>query len=49
MDLILLFLLKCGFASRFPVAVIRPIFSEIDDTYDNILFVIVKGCLYSPM
>lgn len=26
-----------------------PIFSEIDDTYDNILFVIEKGGLYSPI
>lgn len=35
----------CGFDSRLLVAVIRPIFSEIDDIYDNILFVIVKGGL----
>ena len=44
-DLILLFFLKCGFASRLFVALIRPIFSEIDDTYDNISFVIVNGGL----
>ena len=30
------------------IAVIRPIFSEIEDTYDNISFVIVNGGLYSP-
>ena len=32
MDLIRLFFLKCGFASRLPIAVMRPIFSEMDDT-----------------
>ena len=48
-DLILLFLLKCGLASRLLFVVICPIFSEIDDTYDNILLVIVKGGLYSPI
>ena len=45
MDLIRLFLLRCGFDSRLLVAVIRPIFSETEDTYDNISFVIVKGGL----
>ena len=43
MDLIRLFLPKCGFDSRLVIAVIRPIFSETEDTYDNISFVMVKG------
>ena len=47
-DLIRLFFLRCGFVSRLLIAVIRPIFSETEDTYDNILFVIVNGGLYSP-
>ena len=45
MDLIRLFLLRCGFDSKLLIAVIRPIFSEIEDTYDNIAFVIIKGGL----
>ena len=48
-DLILLFLLKCGFDSKLLIAEIRPTFSEIDDTYANISFVIVKGGFYSPI
>ena len=47
--MILLFFLKCGLASRLPAAVMCPIFSETDDTYEMILFVIVKGGLYSPI
>ena len=47
-DLIRLFFLRYGFVSRLLIAVIRPIFSEIEDTYDNISFVIVNGGLYSP-
>ena len=43
-----LFFLRCGFVSKLLIAVIRPIFSEIEDTYDNISFVIVNGGLYSP-
>ena len=49
MDLILLFFRKWGFASRLLVAVMRPIFSEIDDIYDSILFVIVKAVYILPL
>ena len=49
MDLILLFFLRCGLASRLSKAVMRPIFSEIDDTDDSISFVIVKGGLYASI
>ena len=43
MDLMRLFRLRCGLDSRLLVAVMRPIFSEIEDTYVSILWVMVKG------
>lgn len=43
MDLIQLFFRKCGLVSKWLVAVMRPIFSEMDDTRYSISFVIVKG------
>lgn len=43
MDLMRLFRLRCGLDSRLLVAVMRPIFSEIEDTYVSILLVMVKG------
>ena len=46
-DFIRLFFLKCGLFSRLLIAVMRPIFSEMVDTYDNISFVIVKGSVYA--
>ena len=40
-----LFFRRCGFDGRLLIAVIRPIFSEIDAAYDTISLVIVKGGL----
>ena len=43
MDLMRLFRLRCGLDSRLLVAVMRPIFSEIDATRDKMVLVMVKG------
>ena len=40
-----LFFRRCDFDGRLLIAVIRPIFSEIDAAYDTISLVIVKGGL----
>ena len=43
MDLMRLFRLRCGLDSRLLVAVMRPIFSEIEDTYVVFSCLIIHG------